>query len=124
MSDPTAMFTKNKFVNKMMSVIPEDPVTQSLYMYCLTWVAFAGLLGFSITSWINTIFGFTFTMLFTSLFMTAMALISMFGLKQSRIAYHLNKEMYSQVRMEQSEQEKKVEDSFEEMLEGFKKDGQ
>ena len=40
MADPTQAFTRNQFVDKMMSWIPQDPKTQAAYMYSLTAVVF------------------------------------------------------------------------------------
>jgi len=111
---PADMFTKNKFIDWCLKIVPEDPVTQTLYMYCLTTIVFVGLTGFSIMSWMETFSSFAFSTMFSALFMTAISLMSLFGLKQTRMAYMINKEMRSQ-----PQQEMKVE-SFDEMIEGFK----
>lgn len=96
MANPTDIYTRNKFVDKMMSWIPQDPLTQSLYMYSLTAIVFFGLMGYAITSWWNLITHFKLSILFSSLFMTAIALISVVGLKQTRDSYHMIKLMYKQ----------------------------
>ena len=116
MIDPTQQFTRNKFVDKMMSWIPQDPLTQSLYMYSLTAIVFLGLMGYAISSWyVFFTSPFSFKPLFSSLFMTAIALISVVGLKQTRDSYHMIKMMYGNKPVEQ---ELKLE-SKEEMLKAF-----
>ena len=114
MTDPTQQFTKNKFVDKMMGWIPQDPLTQSLYMYILTTIVFLGLLGYAIASWWGFFTTpFQFKPLFSSLFMTAIALMSVVGLKQTRDSYHMIKMMYSN-----KQPELKIE-SKDEMLKAF-----
>ena len=117
MTDPTQQFTKNKFVDKAMSWIPQDPLTQSLYMYSLTAVVFIGLLGYAIASWWGFFTSpFSFKPLFSSLFMTAIAFLSVVGLKQTRDSYHMIKMMYANSK---PKDDFKVE-STSEMLNGFK----
>jgi hypothetical protein len=114
MTDPTQAFTKNQFVDKMMSWIPQDPLTQSAYMYSLTTIVFLGLLGYAGASW-WTLFAnpFQAKVLFSSLFMTAIAMISVVGVKQTRDSYHMIKMMYAN-----QQPEIKLE-SKEEMEKGF-----
>lgn len=115
MSSPTDTFTKNKFIDKVMKWIPEDPLTQSKFMYYLTCVVFLGLLGYGLNAWYNFFaHSFQLSYLFSGLFMIAIALISSFGLKQTRSNYILVKQMYSMPK-----QEMKVE-SIGEMKEEFK----
>ena len=114
MNNPSDGLTKNKFVDKFLNILPDNPVTHSLYMYWLTAIIFLGLLGFSVMSWREVMFSFNGMALFRSIFMTAISISVLFGLKQVRLAYHTTKEL-----MSQPKQEMKVE-SFNEMIEGFK----
>ena len=113
MSDINEAFTRNKFVDKLMSIIPQEPIIQSQYMYALTCIVFFGLLGYGLTSWYSFFTLFQIKYLFSGLFMTAIAFISFIGLKQVRDNYLMLKSLYSQPK-----QEDKVE-SKDEMLEEF-----
>lgn len=96
MADITQQFTRNKFVDKMMGWIPQDPRTQSLYMYSLTAIVFIGLLGYAMASWWSLFTNpFSFRILSTCVFMTAIALLSVVGVKQTRDSYHMIKLMYA-----------------------------
>lgn len=106
--------TKNSFVDKMLKLIPEDPLTQAHYMYLLTLIVFLGLLGYGAVSWYQFVTTLNVKMLFSGLFMTAVALISAFGLKQTRNNYKMIKQIYSQPK-----QEMKIE-SVDDMLKAFK----
>ena len=110
--------TQNKFVDKMMKIVPENPVSQAHYIYLLTFVVFFGLLGFSIASWVELFKVFTFTTMFRGLFMTAITVLSLFGLKQTRNVYLTTRKMFG-VKGELKEEPK--EESVDEMMEGFKK---
>lgn len=84
----------NPFINFCMRKIPDDPHTQSLYVYILTWVVFIGLLGYGVISWYSFFLaGGGLKNLFSALFMTAIGLISLFGLKQTRNQYLIVKQM-------------------------------
>ena len=78
---------RNKILDKCMSAIPQDPITQSQYMYYLTMVLFLGLLGFTLSS----VYGFyvmpTFKSFFTIVFMFAATAMTLFSLKSTRAAY-------------------------------------
>ena len=115
MSDINKSFTGNPFVTKMMSYIPDDPLTQSLYMYILTSFVFLGLLGYAVAAWWQVWVVFSFKSLFSGIFMLAIALISLFGLKQTRNSYIMTKRIYAS-----PQKELKVE-SVKEMMDGFKK---
>lgn len=109
----TDQFTRNPFVEKCMSYIPDDPVTQTQYLYFLTCFVFFGLMGYALAAWYNLFSSFTWTGLFTGIFMTAIGLISLFGLKQTRNSYLYSKEMYGN-----KPQDKKL-DSIDDMLKEF-----
>lgn len=94
--NPNQFFTGNKFVNKVMSWIPEDPLTQSKFIYYLTITVFVGLMGYALATWYAVIFYFAWKNLFQGLFMTAIAILSLFGLKQTRKQYYMLKNMYTQ----------------------------
>lgn len=96
MNNPTDAFTKNSFVDKMMKLIPDDPLVQAQYMYFLTLFVFVGLLGYALTAWFYVVTAFSFKQFFSGIFMTAISLISLFGLKQTRNSYKLMKMMYAQ----------------------------
>lgn len=89
----TEAFTRNKFVDKVMGWIPDDPLIQAQYIYYLTLVVFLGLIGYGLTAWYSFITLFKLSSMFSALFMTAIGLISLFGLKQARNNYYLMKEM-------------------------------
>lgn len=95
MNDPNAAFTQNTFVDKLMKLIPEDPLSQAQYIYFLTVFVFLGLLGYGVMSWFTFFTTWSFASGFQGVFMTAIALISLFGLKQTRNAYHMMKKVYS-----------------------------
>lgn len=92
----TEAFTKNSFVDKITRMIPEDPVTQTQYIYYLTVFVFFGLLGYAGVSWYTFFTTFKLSSFFSGIFMLAVALISAFGLKQTRTAYQTTKAIYSQ----------------------------
>src|SRR5512135_904718 len=94
MGSPADAFTKNSFIDKCMKVIPEDPLTQTHYMYLLTAIVFFGLLGYAASSWWVFAHTLKLTTFFSSLFMTAIAIMSVFGLKQTRTAYLATKMAY------------------------------
>ena len=75
---------KNGFVDWCLKIVPDDPIMQSLYVYCLSVIVFVGLMGFSIASWVQTFTNFAFTTMFRALFMTAISMLSLYGLKQTR----------------------------------------
>lgn len=87
MNNPTDAFTRNKFVDKCMSYIPDDPLIQAKYIYFLSAFVFLGLLGYGITAWYNYLSTLMLNYLFSGIFMTAIAFISAFGLKQTRNSY-------------------------------------
>ena len=117
MTSPTDAFTRNSFIDKVMSFIPEDPLTQAKFMYYLTCIVFLGLLGYGLTSWYSFFTIFSLKPLFSALFMTAIALMSLLGLKQTRINYIMIRDAMEQFK---KELEPKIE-SKEEMLKSFKK---
>lgn len=110
-------FTKNSFVERIMKWIPEDQLTQSKFIYYLTCIVFFGLLGYGLNAWYNFFaHDFQLSSFFSGLFMTAVALISLFGLKQVRQQYYLLKQVYAQPK-----EEIKVE-SIEDMKKEFNND--
>ena len=114
--NPADMFTKNKFIDKMLKIIPENPVYQSQYIYYLTIIVFFGLAGFAVATWIGVVTMFTWTALFRGVFMSAISLLSLYGLKQSRASFHTIRAMYGKTQ----KQELKVE-SLDEMIAEFAK---
>ena len=100
MSDINEAFTKNSFVDKVMKWIPEDPLTQSKFIYYLTCIVFFGLLGYGINAWYNFFAHSSLSSFFSGCFMVAIAIISLFGLKQTRQSYLVMKKMYSQPKIE------------------------
>lgn len=121
MSGINEVLTNNSFIDKCMKLIPEDPLTQSKFIYSLTWVVFLGLLGYGLNAWYNFFaHSFQLSYLFSGLFMVAIALISAAGLKQTRQGYLTMKKIYS--RPVKKQEPIKVE-SLEEMKSIFKEDG-
>lgn len=86
--------TKNKWVDYWMGLIPEDPVTQTKFVYSLSAIVFLGLLGYTIATWYDAVVNFAFTTFFRGMFMSAICLLTLIGLKQTRNAYHITKSMY------------------------------
>ena len=115
MSNPTSQFIKNGLVDKMLSWIPDDPLTQSQYLYYLSGIIFLGLLVYALTSWYNLFTQFALKTLFAAMFMSAICLMTTFGFKSTRANYLAVKAM-----MSQKPQDVKIE-SVDDMLEGFKK---
>ena len=113
-------FTHNKLVDKMLSIIPDHPVTQTRYMYYLSIIVFIGLIGYAASSWYEVVTNFNFGTFFRSIFMTAIALMVTFGLKQSRSAFLMTREAYKIQEQSGKVEPMKVE-SKEDMLKGFKK---
>ena len=91
--NPTDQFTRNKFVDYCLSLIPDDPYDQALYMYILTGMVFFGLIGYGLTSWYYFFTTMSIKNFFSAIFMTAIGLISSFGLKQTRNQFLVMKEM-------------------------------
>ena len=94
MNNPTDAFTKNSWVDKCMKMIPDDPLLQSRYMYYLTVIVFTGLMGFAIATWYSFFTTWGIRNLFSGLFMSAIGLMSLFGLKQTRAIYKATKYAY------------------------------
>lgn len=116
MTDVTKQFTKNPFIDRCLKIIPDDPLTQSQYMYYLTVVVFLGLAGYAITSWYTFFTTWKMSSFFSGMFMIAIALLSSFGLKQTRSNYLMVKEAVKQLKIDK---EPKIE-SPEDMLKSFK----
>ena len=115
MTDPTQAFTKNSFVDKCMKLIPEDALVQSQYMYYLTLFVFLGLLGYACVSWYNFFVAFSLKAMFSGIFMLAVALMSLFGLKQTRNMYIGTKQLYEM-------KNKQIDNtSLQDMYDSFKK---
>ena len=101
MSNINEAFTKNSFIDRVMKWIPEDPLTQSKFIYYLTCIVFFGLLGYGVNSWYSFFtHSFQLSYLFSGFFMTAISLISLFGLKQTRQSYLTMKAIYSTPKQE------------------------
>ena len=100
MAEINKAFTRNPFVEKCMSYIPDDPLTQAHYMYILTSFVFLGLLGYALSAWWQVIVAFSFKSLFSGVFMLAIAIMSLFGLKQTRNSYIMTKRIYAAPRQE------------------------
>ena len=100
MTNINTAITRNKFVEFWMKRIPDDPYTQSQYMYILTSVVFFGLLGYGLTAWYTFFTGLSIKYFFSACFMTAISIISLFGLKQTRAQYLVMKEMKNQPQKE------------------------
>lgn len=111
-ANPTDSFTRNKFVEKVMRWIPDDPLTQAEYLYVLTAVVFFGIIGYAFVAWYNFFASLHLTSFFSAVFMTAIGLMTLLGLKQTRSSYHMIKEM-------KANQNKPV-PTMEDMLKGFK----
>lgn len=116
--NPTDQFTNNSFIDKMLKVIPQDPLTQAHYMYLLTLIVFCGLMGYAINTWWLFFTTFELRSLFSGLFMTAIGFMSLFGLKQTRGVYLATRAAYDQ--MENGEVKVEIEDP-KKMLEEFSK---
>ncbi len=104
----------NKLVNKFLDLFPNDPLTQTKFVYYLTVIIWVGLGGYAVTSWITVFTAFTWGSLFQSIFMSAIALTVTLGLKQSRNTYLMIK-----ATMGKNASPPDIE-SKEEMLEAFK----
>ena len=119
--NPNAL-TRNKFVDKLLKIVPENPISQSQYIYYLSAIIFLGLFGFAITSWVELFRFFSFQTMFRGVFMTAISLMSLYGLKSARNAYHTVRELYKSIpnQDEINTIAKMNVESTEEMLEAFK----
>jgi hypothetical protein len=111
---------KNPIVDKMLSIIPSDPVTQTLYIYTLSWVLFIGLLGYSLATWYGVIMAFNIKSLFSGLFMSAVTLMSLIGLKQARGSYLSIKSFYTK-QSEAPQSKEQLEEETKKLMESFKK---
>lgn len=107
-------FVNNSFVGKIMTWIPEDPLTQAKFTYYLTMIVFLGLLGFGLTSWYQFFISWQIKAFFSGLFMTAVSILSLFGVKQTRVMYLATKAVYKNQKAQP-----KIE-TTEEMLNSFK----
>lgn len=114
MNNPSDVFTKNKFIDKLLSIIPEDPLTQTQYLYYLTVIVFFGLIGFAVATWYEVFVHFSFTTFFRGIFMTAIAFLSLFGVKQTRQAYTVTKSMMSAVKKEEPDEIESVDEMIKE----------
>ena len=94
--NPMDDMARNKFVDKVMSFLPDDPLTQTKFIYYLYILIICGLSGYAIVSWYTTFTLFNLKTLFSSVFMTAIALMTILGFKQTRNNYLMMKEMYKQ----------------------------
>lgn len=101
------------FMEKLTKLVPDEPKLQSQYVYYLTTIVFCGLLGFAVSAWIVVFTHFDWRTLFQAIFMSAISMLSLFGVKQTRANYLMIKQIYSS-----GKPELKVE-SEEEMLKGF-----
>lgn len=119
-SNPTDALTNNKFIDKMLKIVPDNPVYQSQYIYYLTLIIFFGLLGYTIAIFVELFNVFAFRSLFQGIFMAAISLLSLFGLKQSRKNYVLTKSLFNKKENVKPMKEDDIE-SVEEMLLAFKK---
>lgn len=115
MSNPSDVFTKNNFIDWWLNKIPQDPISQTSYMYHLTLIVCLGLFGYSLATWYEVFTIFTWTGLFRGFFMSAVSMLSLLGFKQTRQAYLLTKSMYSK---KQTISDEKLE-SVSEMMEEF-----
>jgi len=119
MKTPADQFTNNGFVDKMLKIIPQDPLTQAHYMYLLTLIVFVGLTGYAGTAWWDFFTTFSISSFFRGMFMLAIGFMSLFGLKQTRSAYLATKAVYGNV---PKGEEPKIEiETPEEMLKSFTK---
>lgn len=100
MSDVNTAFTRNSFVDKVMKWIPDDPLTQSKFIYYLTCIVFFGLIGYGLNAWYNFFAHGSLSYFFSGCFMIAIGLISFFGLKQTRQSYITLKQIYAQPKEE------------------------
>lgn len=93
--DRVQAIMKLGFFDKLFKLVPDDPLIQSRYVYYLTIVIFTGLLGYATVTWYTFFTSFKLNSLFSGLFMSAIALISIFGLKQTRAVYNTTKIAYA-----------------------------
>ena len=91
--NPADALTQNKFVDKLLKIVPENPLAQTSYLYYLSTIVFFGLFGFSIATWVQLFNHFDWTTLFRGVFMTAISLLSLFGVKQTRATYIMVRQM-------------------------------
>lgn len=124
MANQTDGFTKNPFVDKMMKLIPDHPLTQAHYMYVLTAVTFFGIIGYGLVGWYQFFTSpFNLKILFSALFMTAVGLMTTFGLKATRTAYLTQKVIWTQIAKDKAEKkdaQEQKEESVDDMMAGFK----
>ena len=99
----------NPFFKHLTKLVPDDPLNQTQYI----WMVFLGLLGYAGMTWYTVVYQFAWSTFFQAVFMTAIAMLSLAGLKQTGNAYYMMKEM-----MGKPKEEIKLEDT-QEMLEGF-----
>lgn len=83
------------WIDLLLRIVPKDPVMQAGYIYGLTWIIFIGLMGFSISTFVEVFRHFSFTLLFRGIFMAAITLLSLTGLKSTKQSYEMTREMYS-----------------------------
>ena len=116
--NPTEVITRSKALDKLLRILPDDPVLKAQYMYYLSIIIFIGLLGFSIATWYVVFVKFDFVIMFRGVFMTAISLMSLFSVKALREAFLTLRSVYSNMN-NQPKQEIKLE-SVDEMMDEFK----
>ena len=109
------MMMPKKFMDTMLKIVPDEPIMQSRYIYYLTAMVFFGLLSFSVATWWAVFTTFSFQTLGQAVFMSAISLLSMVGLKQSRAGFLMTKEMVNNTKY----RDRPTAETAKEMLEGF-----
>jgi hypothetical protein len=78
---------------------------------------FIGLLGFSVSTFVEVFRQFSFSLLFRGIFMLAITLLSLVGLRSTKQSYEMTRDMYSGNK--ELKQELQIE-SVDEMMKEFK----
>ena len=104
------------WIDLLLKIVPKDPVMQSGYIYGLSWIVFIGLLGFSVSTFVEVFRQFSFSLLFRGIFMAAITLLSLAGLRSTKQSYEMTRDMYSG--KEEVKQELQIE-SVDEMMKEF-----
>lgn len=108
------------FLDKLLKIVPDKPLLQTRYIYYLSLMVFCGLIFYAGSIWYSVFTAFRFQILFQGIFMLAIALLSLFGVKQTRNAYLMVKQLSGTTNEIKETAIQKVE-SVEEMMDGFEK---
>ena len=95
--------TGNFLLDRFLAIVPDDPLQQAKYMYYLSSIVFIGILGYTVVSWAGLLAVFEPKGLFQSIFMSAICLITLFGLKQARTSYHTTKSYFENMEQQKKE---------------------